>query len=36
MRELFYDPEGTYDNGRRIPAIGGHSDHVHIAFDPPP
>lgn len=36
VRELFYDPEGAYDNGQRIPAIGDHSDHVHIAFDPPP
>ncbi|MER6198810.1 hypothetical protein ABT234_15795 [Streptomyces sp. NPDC001586] len=36
VRELFYDPLGGYDNGHRIGAIGGHSDHVHIAFDPPP
>lgn len=36
VRELFYDPEGAYDNGRRIPPIGGHRDHVHIAFDPAP
>jgi hypothetical protein len=36
VRELFYDPVGAYDNCRAIPPIGGHSDHVHIAFDPPP
>lgn len=34
--ELFYDPLGAYDNGRRIPSIGGHGNHVHIGFDPPP
>jgi hypothetical protein len=34
--ELFYDPLGAYDNGHRIPPIGGHADHVHIGFDPPP
>lgn len=31
LSELFYDPLGAIKNGRRIPAIGGHSDHVHIA-----
>ena len=36
VRELFYDPLGGWDNFQKIPAIGGHSDHVHIAFDPPP
>lgn len=30
--ELFYDPRGGVKNGRDIPAIGGHSDHVHVAF----
>lgn len=30
--ELFYDPLGAIKNGARIPAIGGHSDHVHIAL----
>lgn len=32
LLELFYDPLGAIDNGQRIPAIGGHSDHVHIAL----
>ncbi|SFR85636.1 hypothetical protein SAMN04487846_0005 [Microbacterium sp. cf046] len=36
VRELFYDPVGAWDNFQRIPPVGGHSDHVHIAFDPPP
>jgi hypothetical protein len=35
ISELFYDPEGAYDKGHKIPSIGGHADHVHIAFDPP-
>lgn len=30
--ELFYDPEGGIKHGRSIGAIGGHSDHVHIAY----
>lgn len=30
--ELFYDPEGGIKHGQQIGAIGGHSDHVHIAF----
>ena len=30
--ELFYDPEGAIKNGKAITPIGGHSDHVHIAF----
>jgi len=29
--ELFYDPVGAWKNGLRIPAIGGHDDHVHVA-----
>jgi TP901 family phage tail tape measure protein len=34
IKELFYDPIGYYiKNGARVPgAIGGHSDHVHIAL----
>lgn len=34
IRELFFDPMGFYiDNGRAIRgAIGGHSDHVHLAL----
>ncbi len=36
VRELFYDPEGGWDNFVEIGPIGGHGDHVHIAFDPPP
>ena len=30
--ELFYDPIGGIKNGRNIGAIGGHGDHVHVAF----
>jgi len=30
--ELFYDPAGGIKNGRNIGAIGGHRDHVHIAY----
>ncbi|MCP3137959.1 peptidoglycan-binding domain-containing protein [Pyxidicoccus xibeiensis] len=30
--ELFYDPQGGIKNGRPIGAIGGHRDHVHIAY----
>ena len=33
LTELFYDPLGAIDNGISIPSIGGHSDHVHIAFN---
>ncbi|MDP1818620.1 MAG: hypothetical protein Q8K58_01845 [Acidimicrobiales bacterium] len=36
VRELFYDPEGGWDNFVNVGPIGGHGDHVHIAFDPPP
>jgi hypothetical protein len=32
LLELFYDPIGAIKNGKSIPAIGGHSDHVHIAL----
>jgi phage-related protein len=32
LLELFYDPVGAIKNGQSIPAIGGHSDHVHIAL----
>jgi hypothetical protein len=32
LLELFYDPLGGIKNGKRIGAIGGHSDHVHIAL----
>jgi hypothetical protein len=32
LLELFYDPIGAIKNGQSIPAIGGHSDHVHIAL----
>ena len=31
--ELFYDPQGGWKFGGRIAAIGGHSDHVHVAAD---
>ncbi len=30
--ELFYDPLGGIKYGQQIGAIGGHSDHVHVAF----
>jgi hypothetical protein len=30
--ELFYDPLGAFKNGQKIAPIGGHSDHVHAAF----
>lgn len=30
--ELFYDPSGGMKHGRNIGAIGGHRDHVHIAY----
>lgn len=30
--ELFYDPVGGIKHGRNIGPIGGHRDHVHIAY----
>ena len=30
--ELFYDPLGAIKHGAPIPPIGGHTDHVHIAY----
>ena len=33
IKELFYDPQGGWKNGSRIAAIGGHSDHVHVAAE---
>lgn len=33
VRELFHDPEGAYDEGQKIPAIGGHSSHVHVSLN---
>lgn len=35
VRELFHDPLGAYDEGRKIPAVGGHGKHVHAAFRSP-
>lgn len=32
ITELFYDPRGAIKNGKHIPAIGGHVDHVHTAL----
>ena len=32
IEELFYDPLGGIDKNISIGAIGGHSDHVHIAL----
>ena len=31
IKELFYDPQGGWKGSTRIPAIGGHSNHVHVA-----
>lgn len=31
--ELFYDPQGGWKFGASIGAIGGHTDHVHVAAD---
>lgn len=31
-RELYYDPLGGIKDGQQIGAIGGHSDHVHLAM----
>jgi hypothetical protein len=28
--EVFFDPKGAVKRGFRIPAIGGHDDHVHV------
>ena len=33
--ELFYDPLGGIKYGKQIGAIGGHSDHVHVAYQNP-
>ena len=33
--ELFYDPLGGIKFGKQIGAIGGHSDHVHVAYQNP-
>jgi hypothetical protein len=30
--ELFYDPMGGIKHGRSTGAIGGHGDHVHVAY----
>lgn len=30
--ELFYDPMGGIKHGRSIGAIGGHGNHVHLAY----
>jgi hypothetical protein len=30
--ELFYDPAGGIKHGRNIGAIGGHGNHVHLAY----
>ena len=30
--ELFYDPMGGMKHGRNIGAIGGHHNHVHVAY----
>jgi hypothetical protein len=30
--ELFYDPMGGIKHGKSIGAIGGHGNHVHVAY----
>jgi len=30
--ELFYDPMGGMKHGHNIGAIGGHGNHVHVAY----
>jgi hypothetical protein len=30
VREVFYDPEGSWDEGKFSGPIGGHSDHIHV------
>lgn len=36
IHELFYDPLNiAFDEGTWIPAIGGHSNHVHVSFADP-
>lgn len=30
--ELFYDPMGGIKNGHQIGAVGGHGNHVHLAY----
>lgn len=30
--ELFYDPMGGIKNGHQTGAIGGHGNHVHVAY----
>lgn len=34
LLELFYDPLGGVKRGQKIGAVGGHSDHVHVASGP--
>lgn len=34
LLELFYDPLGGYNRGQSTGAIGGHTDHVHVAAGP--
>jgi hypothetical protein len=35
LRELFHDPVGGWKSGQPVGAVGGHSNHVHIAWDEP-
>lgn len=35
IKELFYDPQGGWKGTTSIGAIGGHSDHVHVAMSTP-
>jgi len=31
VEELFYDPLGAYDGGKKIAPVGNHDDHIHLA-----
>jgi hypothetical protein len=35
VRELFHDPVGGWKSGRWVGSIGGHRNHVHVAWDEP-
>jgi len=35
LAEAFYDPLGSYDNGKFGGPIGGHSTHVHLSITEP-
>jgi len=35
LRELFHDPVGGWKSGQPVGAIGGHANHVHVAWNQP-